>query len=601
MSARRLGEGTGAIIEYTVRHTITFGTASAVTTITGVVSSDGDRVLTTSTASASPAFPALERSFLNGGLRNLPRRLREGSHTSRTYTPGYARMAETLGGRRTEGLGSEMRVSDASVGVLTTDLGTFETLTVAQELIHGTPLVPPNLAADGSVLSFNSFARRPPDIRIVTKYATDIGPVRIEWTQTEAQREPVTGSLQLVAANFPLEARPIRQPHFVTHPARRALEPGATLVLAADVIGVNPQNRTALSAASATEISNPGGIQYRWSTPRGVRWTISPNFLLEGVTPADAGLYRLDVVTAGGVAQGTPTLVSVTPAAAASRLINVASRAPASQADGAIIAGIVLNPGAGSAAATRRLLFRAVGPALRTFGVDDAEPDPTLVIFDGANREIARCDNWDGSPELAAGVSAAGAIVGTFPLSPGSRDAALVLDLVPGAYTAHLLGTAADTPAVGLVEIYDASGGSAGPRIGNLSTRCLLGPNDEVLIPGIVVTQGAARLLVRALGPALTRLGVTNALPDPEVTLYAGDTPVASNDDWSTSPSTPAASYAATVNQAIQLAGASPFNGSSKDAALVATVPPGSYTLHVRSWNPRQGGVVVAEVFLLNP
>ncbi|HEY1110196.1 MAG TPA: hypothetical protein VGE76_16210, partial [Opitutaceae bacterium] len=326
----------------------------------------------------------------------------------------------------------------------------------------------------------------------------------------------------------------------------------------------------------------------------------SPNFWLERITAADAGRYRLDVVAPTGTAAGMPTLVTVTSAAPASRLVNVASRAPAGAAAGPIIAGIVLNPGASGSATTRRLLFRAVGPALRAFGLDEAEPDPTLVIFDAANREIARCDDWDSSPTIAAQVGTAVALVGTFPLPAGSRDAALVLDLAPGAYTAHLLGSAAGGPAVGLIEIYDASGGTAGPRIGNLSTRCVLGTHDQILIPGIVVTQGSARLLVRALGPALKRFGVTDALPDPELALYAGDTLIAANDDWYSATASAAGSVPA-LTQAIQAAGASPFESSSLDAALVVTVPPGNYTLHVRSQNPRQSGAVVAEVFLLNP
>lgn len=600
LSVRREGEGANERVDYTLRHTVTFGTVSAVTTLTGVVDRDGDRVLTTTTSSTSRTFPTLERSFLAGGLLGMPRRLRENPYESTGYRVSYARMAETVGGRLTEGLGSEMQVSEGRLGSVTIAEGTFETLAVTQKLIHGTPLVAPTLREDGSVFSFNSFISRPPDISIVSHYAMEVGPVRIDWTQTEVLREPVSGTLQLVATNFPLIPRPMRQPQIVTNPMPQALEPGVTLVLISEVIGVRPPEYRSFVAASESEIADTAGTQYRWATPRGVRWTTSPNFWLQPVTSADAGLYRMDVVTPNGIAEGAPTLVTVTPRATASRLTNVASRAPAGAAAGPIIAGIVLNPGASGSATTRRLLFRAVGPALRAFGLDEAEPDPTLVVFDAANREIARCDNWDSSPVVAAQVGAAVAGLGTFPLLAGSRDAALVLDLAPGAYTAHLLGTAAEAPAVGLIEIYDASGGASGPRIGNLSTRCFLGANGEILIPGIVVTQGSARLLVRALGPALARLGVADALPDPEIALYSGDTLIAANDDWYSATASISNSYAL-VHSASQLAGASLFAGSSRDAAMVVTVPAGSYTLHVRSQNPKQSGAVVAEVFLLNP
>jgi len=146
-----------------------------------------------------------------------------------------------------------------------------------------------------------------------------------------------------------------------------------------------------------------------------------------------------------------------------------------------------------------------------------------------------------------------------------------------------------------------------GPGIGNLSTRCRIGLGDEILIPGIVVSEGSARLLVRALGPTLAQFGITDALPDPEITIYAGDLPVAYNNDWSAGPFVPTAGAGSgptappSVVQAAQLVGAAPLNRSAKDAALVATLPPGSYTLHVRSRQPQQTGVAVAEVFLLNP
>ncbi|MCX6956056.1 MAG: hypothetical protein NTV51_28295 [Verrucomicrobia bacterium] len=601
LSATRTGPEANPIVEYTVRHTVTFGTATAVTTISGVVSSLGDRVLTTKTVSNSPGLPTLDRTFADGGLRALPRRLQLSSGIP---TLSYALMTESVSGRPTTGLGGEMKTEVGNALTTTTNLGTFETLLVVQQLTlgalgGGTPV----RSSDGSISSLPGFTRRRPDVRVATAYAADVGPVSISWTQSEPDRESVHGTLLLVAANFPVTPRPLSQPQLLAGPEPRALEPGATLALSAEVIGI-PAGEQSLPPSS-TPVTNGYGIQFHWTTPRGERWTHSAKFSLSGLTAADAGDYQLEVIAPGGTARSDPARVTVTAAATSSRLLNVASRAPGGQDADTLIAGLVLSPSPTSALATRRLLFRAVGPALRDFGVADAETDPTLVIYDGSNREIARCDNWDSSREVADRVAAAVTALGTFPLPAGSRDAALVLDLGPGAYTAHLVGAGTGAPTVGLVEIYDAgAGNTAGPRIANLSTRCRIGAGDRILIPGIVVADGSARLLVRALGPQLRQYGITDALPDPEITLYAADgTPVAYGDNWSADSATAAAgaTLPPSVLQAAQLAGAAPLISASKDAALVVTLPRGSYTLHVRSRDPQQTGVVVAEVFLLNP
>lgn len=100
------------------------------------------------------------------------------------------------------------------------------------------------------------------------------------------------------------------------------------------------------------------------------------------------------------------------------------------------------------------VLIRGVGPTLADFGVANTVEDPVLTIFrtepDGSSTEIALNDDWGDSQAVAE----ASAAVGAFPLSAGSKDAALVLSgLAPGAYTVQLSGkgTAAQN---GLIEVY---------------------------------------------------------------------------------------------------------------------------------------------------
>jgi hypothetical protein len=122
------------------------------------------------------------------------------------------------------------------------------------------------------------------------------------------------------------------------------------------------------------------------------------------------------------------------------RLLNLSTRGLATATD-PLIAGIVI------ADEARTVLVRAAGPALAGFGVANALANPQLVLFNSAGRELARNDDWERS--LAATFARAGA----FPLVEGSRDAALVVNLAPGTYTAQV-SPPAGASGVALVEVF---------------------------------------------------------------------------------------------------------------------------------------------------
>ena len=94
-----------------------------------------------------------------------------------------------------------------------------------------------------------------------------------------------------------------------------------------------------------------------------------------------------------------------------------------------------------------RVLVRAVGPTLGAFGVTGALNDPRLEILRGTT-SVATNDNW-----LAADAPTFSS-VGAFGLTAGSRDAALVVSLAPGSYTAQVSGVGGTT-GVALVEVYE--------------------------------------------------------------------------------------------------------------------------------------------------
>ena len=98
------------------------------------------------------------------------------------------------------------------------------------------------------------------------------------------------------------------------------------------------------------------------------------------------------------------------------------------------------------------MLVRAAGPALTPFGVSGAMADPVLRLHEGGGQLQAENDNWGAAPN-AAEVAQAGA----FPFPADSQDAALLLRLGPGAYTAQV-SPASGTGGVALVEVYQLPG-----------------------------------------------------------------------------------------------------------------------------------------------
>ncbi|WP_221032786.1 M64 family metallopeptidase [Actomonas aquatica] len=143
------------------------------------------------------------------------------------------------------------------------------------------------------------------------------------------------------------------------------------------------------------------------------------------------------------------TLVEVydTEDQASPRLVNLSARAAIDPINPILVAGFVY---AGDA--PKRFLIRAIGPGLATYHVPDLLEDPQLVVRSLTTGQIvAANDNWAGSDELAAAFAA----VGAFPLTdPDSTDAALIIELESGPYTATVSPTAFGFGTV-LVEVYE--------------------------------------------------------------------------------------------------------------------------------------------------
>lgn len=260
-----------------------------------------------------------------------------------------------------------------------------------------------------------------------------------------------------------------------------------------------------------------------------------------------------------------------TPPVAAPVFGNISTRADVLTGANIAIGGFIVN-GTGN----KRVLVRGIGPSLAKVGITGALPDPVLELHRTANGKdsvIATNDNWKTSQQSA--IQATG-------LAPAdAQEAAILSTLTPGSYTAILHGKGSAT-GTGLIEIYDLAV-DTGATLANISTRAFVGTDNNALIGGFIVSGSAEKLIVRAIGPSLAKVGISAALMDPTLELRnANGVLLASNDNWKTS-----------QQAAIQASGLAPSD--ARESAIVTTLKPGSYTAIVRGKNNTTGvGLVEA-------
>lgn len=167
-----------------------------------------------------------------------------------------------------------------------------------------------------------------------------------------------------------------------------------------------------------------------------------------------------DFITTNGFQDGAPyaaaidndNMVLVYRVTIPTRLANVASRALTGPGQSAHVLGFVV-----SGARPKAMLVRGVGPALTSFGITNALPDPSLTIFNAAGQAVFTNNDWSApiaGAATAAELATAATRAGAFALSANSRDAALLVQLDPGAYTAVVSDTSGAT-GVSLVEVHE--------------------------------------------------------------------------------------------------------------------------------------------------
>ena len=358
---------------------------------------------------------------------------------------------------------------------------------------------------------------------------------------------------------------------------------------AAPTITRQPVSQTVLAGTSvtlsATATANPLPT-YQWyrndtaiSGATNSSYTFTPSTL-------DAGSYKVVVTNGTGSATSNTTTLTVTPST--SRMINFSVLANAG-------GGTPLTVGFTISGGPKNVLVRGLGPTLSAVGVTGVLPDPQIILYrhtTGGTVALLSNNDWSSGSNKSALLSATTRLTGLPFVSDPSRDCALLALLnIDGGYSAEISGADSATGLV-LVEVYDADSGTPS-RLANISALSPVSPG-ATLTAGFVISGTTRKtVLIRAVGPALRKVGVTDVHADPQLTLYRQATtpiPIATNNDWGTAANK---TELTTISSAI--AGLA-LDDSSKDAAIVITLDPGAYSAQVSSANG-SAGLVLIEVY----
>lgn len=337
---------------------------------------------------------------------------------------------------------------------------------------------------------------------------------------------------------------------------------------------------------------------------------------------ADAGTYQV-VVSSGGssttVAMGTLHLMP-----SDARLMNLSARGMAGTGANAMITGFVSS---GDSSTNKNVLIRGMGPSLAgVMGgmMSGLLSNPVLTLYDGQSHPMGGDMGWTNAPTTSGGSAVHATLMpatmsmmtalGAFAPTSGSADSALMMSAPPGLYTAIVNG-ANGMSGIALAECYDADAvagaTNTGARLINISARANVGSGSNALIAGFVIGAGPSgspiTVLIRAMGPSLTALGMTGVLMNPTLTLYdANSKPIAANTGWTNLPSVSTGATASPVHAGVEAATTSimtrvgafgPMAGAT-DSAMVATLPPGTYSAVVTDGSGQNlTGIALVEVY----
>ena len=352
-----------------------------------------------------------------------------------------------------------------------------------------------------------------------------------------------------------------------------------TLVVTAGALFLKCAIATAVSAAQSVTVMwdanpEPDVIGYRlfYGGESGVYTNQvdvpGPMAVVNNLSEGETYYFAAIAYNSNGFESQLSTEISYTPGAQTSGLANVSTRARVAGGENVLIGGFII-----TGDIPRTVVLRGLGPSLARSGVIGAAMDPMLTLFNSAGEVLASNDDWD--PQDPATIATG--------LAPTEASESFVMaTLPPGAYTA-VLG-ANDSPGIALFELYRLGNSNA---VVNLSTRGRVGLGDDVMIAGFILSgNNVTRVIVRAIGPSLSNVGISNPLADPELELYdGGGSLIFRNDNWRS-------------DQEAQIVQSGMAPSADQESAIIATLPAGNYSAVARGVDGSEG-VALVEIYAL--
>jgi glucose/arabinose dehydrogenase len=265
--------------------------------------------------------------------------------------------------------------------------------------------------------------------------------------------------------------------------------------------------------------------------------------------------------------------------ATAAQPLNISVRSRVGTGADVLISGFI-NIGT----AAKKVILRALGPSLQQSGVSDPLSDPVLELHAGDGSLITTNNDWrDNTAQQQQDITA------NQLAPPNNVESAIVITLQPGTYTAVVRGNGATAPGVAVLEVYDVDPASAS-RLANISGRASVLTGSNVLFSGFIVGNniGAAKVVVRALGPSLTQSGIADPLADPTLEVRDNNGAlIIANNNWQDD-----------TSQAAQISAKGLAPANPMESAVATSLVPGTYTAIVAG-NGGGTGVGLIEVYNL--
>jgi hypothetical protein len=346
------------------------------------------------------------------------------------------------------------------------------------------------------------------------------------------------------------------------------------------------------SNASFSVVATGSGLTYQWyKNDAAISGATSSTLTLTAVTTLNAGNYSVKVTNASGASITATGFALSIGVANPGRLSNLSVLTQMAAGD-AFTFGYVIG-GAGTQG-NKPMLMRASGPTLsylKYFSASEVLADPTVKFYGGSTL-ISQNSGWANDQNIVT----ANTVTGAFPFQTDAKDSAVYVSAAPiGQDSLVIQGASSTSAGWTLAEVYDATPLSqfdaTTPRLLNVSVLKNVGPSITV---GFTVSGSSkVQLLIRAAGPTLgSTFNYAGAMADPKMSLYSGQTVIASNDDWGTPVGTGAAT-ASEITAATTRTAPWALASGGKDSALLVSLGAGGYTVQVTAATGSTGSALI--------